>query len=96
MLCPDPHPTPAELEEAPEASAIALLDHALYAVSLALVSANSDVNDADHYRLPRGSRGMLAEAVLNHADALQRLLHRYRQCAAPRRSTAYASDDDPF
>lgn len=78
---PDPTPTPPELARAPECAALSILEHALYGAGFALLAANPRVADADEQRgLDR--REILAEAIVNQADALQSTLRRYRDAVA--------------
>jgi hypothetical protein len=96
MLSPSPHPTPDEIHDAPETCALAMLDHALFAASMALLSANDDVKDASTFRAPRDRQGSIAEAILRVSEVLQNLLHRYRQCATPAYEDQFLDDDRPF
>jgi hypothetical protein len=96
MLSPSPHPTPDEIHDAPETSALAMLDHALFAASMALLSANDDVKDASTFQAPRDRQGSLAEAILCVSEVLQNLLHRYRQCATLAYQDHFLDDEGTF
>ena len=79
---PESTPTPPDLARAPECAALSLLDNALYTASFALLAVNPRVADADFEPSRLDRRELLAEAIINHAAALQTALCRYRETAA--------------
>ena len=94
MNGPISHPTPIELRHAPEAGALALLDHALFSAAFALLATNETVRDecVDGRHLDK--QALAAEAVLRDAKALQGALRRYLDLAIARAKEQIRFEDD--
>lgn len=91
---PTPPLTPQTLAQAPELGMITLLDETLHLALLALAAEHPtlDVGDHVHDRSHASPTLLLANRIVDRAQALHRLLDRYRAAVAE----AIGADDSPY
>jgi len=84
-------PTPHQLDEHPELASLALLDTAIEVASYALAAAEPALPFVDEHPNPVRPELVIADAIIQHATALQRLIGGYCQLTAtPSRPNALA------
>jgi hypothetical protein len=95
-----PWPTPADLINAPELAALALVAHALDVLGRVLVTVHPELFDThpiDGDACERlSAAASAADELLVHADRVLRVIREYRAAVAPVRISVVPDDSFPF